>query len=61
MGIIYLSERTLLCLLHYNCRNDAFRTDIIHLRIAFVVKTCCVDMTLVIQNTDDVKYGKSCV
>lgn len=44
-----------------NCRNDAFRTDVIHLRIAFVVKTSCVGMTLVVQNMDNVKCGKCCV
>jgi len=58
MEIIYLSELMLLCLVHYNCRNDVFRNDIIHLRIACVEKTICVGKTLVVQNTDDVKYGK---
>jgi hypothetical protein len=61
IGIMYLSERTLLCLLHYNWRNDAFRTDIIHLRIVFIVKTSCIGMIFVVKNMDDVKYGKCCV
>jgi hypothetical protein len=56
--MIYLSERTLLCLLHYNSRNDVFRTDIIDLRIACTEKNSCVGMTLVVQNAEDVKYGK---